>query len=49
MSFAELLPLVESAAEYLEDHTIKSKEELDRVDDQLLEKYYKPITLEQKK
>ena len=25
------------------------KEELDRVDDQLLEKYYKPITLEQKK
>lgn len=31
MSFAELLPLVESAAEYLEDHTIKSKEELDRV------------------
>lgn len=29
MSFAELLPLVESAAEYLEDHTIKSKEELD--------------------
>ena len=30
MSFAELLPLVESAAEYLEDHTIKSKEELDR-------------------
>lgn len=31
MSFAELLPLVESAAGYLEDHTIKSKEELDRV------------------
>lgn len=31
MSFAELLPLVESAAEYLEDHTIKSMEELDRV------------------
>ena len=25
------------------------KEELDRVDDQLLEKYYKPVTLEQKK
>ena len=27
MSFSELLPLVESTAEYLEDHTIKSKEE----------------------
>ena len=36
MSFAELLPLVESAAEYLEDHTIKSKEELDRVLAQLI-------------
>lgn len=36
MSFAELLPLVESAAEYLEDHTIKSKEELDRVLAQLV-------------
>lgn len=38
MSFAELLPLVESAAEYLEDHTIKSKEELDRVLAQLIAK-----------
>ena len=36
MSFSELLPLVESAAEYLEDHTIKSKEELDRVLAQLI-------------
>lgn len=36
MSFAELLPLVESTAEYLEDHTIKSKEELDRVLAQLV-------------
>ena len=36
MSFSELLPLVESAAEYLEDHTIKSKEELDRVLAQLV-------------
>lgn len=36
MSFAELLPLVESAAEYLEDHTIKSKEEMDRVLAQLV-------------
>lgn len=36
MSFAELLPLVESAAEYLEDHTIKNKEELDRVLAQLI-------------
>lgn len=36
MSFAELLPLVESTAEYLEDHTIKSKEELDRVLAQLI-------------
>lgn len=36
MSFAELLPLVESAAKYLEDHTIKSKEELDRVLAQLI-------------
>lgn len=36
MSFAELLPLVESAAGYLEDHTIKSKEELDRVLAQLV-------------
>lgn len=36
MSFAELLPLVESAAEYLEDHTIKSKEALDRVLAQLV-------------
>ena len=36
MSFAELLPLMESAAEYLEDHTIKGKEELDRVLAQLI-------------
>ena len=36
MSFSELLPLVESTAEYLEDHTIKSKEELDRVLAQLV-------------
>lgn len=36
MSFAELLPLVESTAKYLEDHTIKSKEELDRVLTQLI-------------
>lgn len=36
MSFAELLPLVESTAKYLEDHTIKSKEELDRVLAQLV-------------
>ena len=36
MSFSELLPLVESAAEYLEDHTIKSKEELERVLAQLV-------------
>lgn len=36
MSFSELLPLVESAAEYLEDHTIKSKEEMDRVLAQLV-------------
>lgn len=36
MSFSELLPLVESTAEYLEDHTIKSKEELDRVLAQLI-------------
>lgn len=36
MSFAELLPLVESTAEYLEDHTIKGKEELDRVLAQLI-------------
>lgn len=36
MSFSELLPLVESAAGYLEDHTIKSKEELDRVLAQLI-------------
>lgn len=31
MSFSELLPLAEEAAKYLEHHTIKSKEELDRV------------------
>lgn len=36
MSFSELLPLVESTAEYLEDHPIKSKEELDRVLAQLI-------------
>ena len=36
ISFSELLPLVESTAEYLEDHTIKSKEELDRVLAQLV-------------
>lgn len=36
MSFSELLPLVEEAAKYLEHHTIKSKEELDRVLAQLV-------------
>lgn len=36
MSFAELLPLVEEAAKYLEHHTIRSKEELDRVLAQLI-------------
>ena len=36
MSFAELLPLVEEAAKYLEHHTIRSKEELDRVLAQLV-------------
>ena len=36
MSFSELLPLAEEAAKYLEHHTIKSKEELDRVLAQLV-------------
>lgn len=36
MSFSELLPLVEEAAKYLEHHTIRSKEELDRVLAQLV-------------
>ena len=36
MSFSELLPLVEEAAKYLEHHTIRSKEELDRVLAQLI-------------
>ena len=42
MSFSELLPLVESTAEYLEDHTIKSKEELDRVLAQLVAEQLPP-------
>lgn len=36
MSFSELLPMVESAAAYLEQHTVQSKEELDRVLAQLI-------------